>query len=39
VMQRWSTGKADAGRALKHKAWLEPVPPHAGLIIHELKQI
>ena len=38
VNARWDAGKADAGRALKHKAWLRPVPPHAGIIIHELPQ-
>ena len=35
---RWAAGNADAVRALRHKAWLEPVPPHAGLVIHELDQ-
>ncbi len=39
VSARWAAGKADAARALKHKAWLKPVPPHAGLVIHELEQI
>lgn len=38
VKARWSAGKADAARALTHKSWLKPVPPHAGLIIHELEQ-
>jgi len=28
----------DCQRALAHAAWLKPVPPHAGLIIHELPQ-
>jgi NTE family protein len=38
VRARWAAGSKDANRALKHKAWLKPVPPHAGLIIHELEQ-
>ncbi len=38
VEARWAAGNADAARALRHKAWLEPVPPHAGLVIHELDQ-
>lgn len=39
VKARWAAGKADAARALEHKAWLKPVPPHSGLIIHELDQV
>ncbi len=35
---RWHAGHHDACRALTHKAWLRPLPPHAGLIIHELPQ-
>ena len=35
---RWHAGHNDAVRALSHKAWLQPLPPHAGLIIHELPQ-
>lgn len=38
VKARWSAGMADAARALKHKSWLKPLPPHAGLVIHELDQ-
>ncbi|MEG3145303.1 patatin-like phospholipase family protein [Sphingomonas sp. RT2P30] len=38
VNARWAAGKADIARALRHKAWLKPVPPHAGLVIHELEQ-
>ncbi len=38
VKARWTAGNADAARALTHKAWLEPVPPHAGLVIHDLEQ-
>ncbi len=38
VHARWAAGIRDASRALRHKSWLQPVPPHSGLIIHELKQ-
>ena len=38
VKARWAAGSKDANRALTHQAWLKPVPPHAGLIIHELEQ-
>jgi NTE family protein len=38
VDRRWRAGIHDAKRALRHKAWLQPLPPHAGLIIHELPQ-
>lgn len=38
VQARWDNGVHDCKRALKHKAWLQPLPPHAGLIIHELVQ-
>ena len=38
VQTRWDTGLRDCSCALKHKAWLQPLPPHAGLIIHELVQ-
>jgi NTE family protein len=38
VTARWQAGINDCRRALKHKAWLQPLPPHAGLIIHELPQ-
>ena len=35
---RWGKGHRDAVRALAHKSWLQPLPPHAGLVIHELPQ-
>ena len=35
---RWRYGSHDAQRALSHKAWLLPLPTHAGLVIHELPQ-
>ena len=37
VDTRWNAGMEDCHRALRHKSWLQPLPPHAGLIIHELK--
>lgn len=38
IQARWESGVHDCQRALRHKAWLQPLPPHAGLIIHELAQ-
>ncbi|HEY8101067.1 MAG TPA: patatin-like phospholipase family protein [Burkholderiaceae bacterium] len=38
VEARWQAGITDCKHALKHQAWLKPLPPHAGLIIHELVQ-
>ncbi len=38
VNARWTAGNNDAARALRQKSWLKPVPPHSGLIIHELEQ-
>ncbi|MFZ6689891.1 patatin-like phospholipase family protein [Undibacterium sp. SXout11W] len=38
IQTRWESGIHDCKRALRHKAWLQPLPPHAGLIIHELPQ-
>lgn len=38
IAARWQAGNHDCRRALRHKAWLRPLPPHAGLIIHELPQ-
>ncbi len=38
VAKRWAAGLVDATRALKHEAWLKPLPPHAGLVLHELDQ-
>lgn len=35
---RWHAGQHDAGRALRHKAWLTPLPEHVGMVIHELQQ-
>ena len=30
--------RMDAARALRHKSWLKPLPPHLGMEIHELAQ-
>jgi len=38
VDARWKSGISDCKRALEHAAWLQPLPPHAGLVIHELPQ-
>lgn len=38
IHARWQAGIHDCRRALKHKTWLQPLPPHAGLVIHELPQ-
>ncbi|WP_295761619.1 patatin-like phospholipase family protein [Undibacterium sp.] len=38
IAARWQDGIHDCKRALQHKAWLVPLPPHAGLVIHELPQ-
>lgn len=35
---RWEAGGRDARRALQHKSWLKPLPPHIGMAIHELPQ-
>jgi NTE family protein len=35
---RWKAGHHDAGRALRHKSWLKPLPAHLGMAIHELAQ-
>jgi NTE family protein len=34
--QRWQAGLADARRSLARQAWLEPVGPMDGLVIHDL---
>jgi NTE family protein len=35
---RWDAGHRDITRALQHKSWLEPLPAHLGMAVHELKQ-
>jgi NTE family protein len=34
--EQWQRGYRDAARALKEAAWLEPVPPETGVVVHEL---
>jgi NTE family protein len=36
INARWEAGLHDCRRALRHKTWLRPMEPHAGLAIHEL---
>lgn len=38
VQARWQAGLRDCTRVFQHKTWLNPLPPHTGLMIHELKQ-
>lgn len=38
IERRWQAGVNDCARALRHRSWLQPLPPHAGLVIHELPQ-
>ena len=36
IHTRWQAGIHDCRAALRHKSWLRPLEPHAGLAIHEL---
>ena len=36
IRQRWQAGLGDARRALARRAWLEPVGPMDGLVVHDL---
>lgn len=36
ISERWDQGAQDAALAVKEAAWLEPVPPNVGVVIHEL---
>ena len=36
IEERWTQGYRDATRVLKRAAWLEPVPPHVGVVVHDL---
>ncbi|MDE2369209.1 MAG: patatin-like phospholipase family protein [Burkholderiales bacterium] len=38
LRRRWQLGVHDGGRALRHKAWLQPLPEPVGMVIHELPQ-
>ncbi|WP_417851999.1 DUF3734 domain-containing protein [Undibacterium arcticum] len=35
LAERWSAGQADIKRALHHKSWVKPLPPHVGTVLHE----
>ena len=37
IRQRWQAGLHDARQALARRAWLEPVDPMNGLVIHDLE--
>lgn len=34
---RWGQGYADATCALEHSAWLQLVPPHVGVVVHNVQ--
>jgi NTE family protein len=36
IEERWRQGYRDALRAVERAAWLDPVPPHTGVVVHEL---
>lgn len=36
IRQRWQAGVADAQRSLARQAWLDPVGPMDGLVVHDL---
>ena len=36
IQWRWEQGYRDACRAIEQAGWLAPVPPHAGVVVHEL---
>lgn len=35
IERRWRNGYEDMRAALSHKAWLKPLPPNTGIVIHE----
>jgi NTE family protein len=39
IQERWQRGYADAARALKQAAWLEPVPAEVGVVVHEVTEL
>ena len=39
ISTRWAAGAHDAKRTLAQKNWLAPLPPNAGLVVHELPQV
>ncbi len=34
--EHWQAGYDDTRRTLRHPEWLEPPPPHAGVVVHDL---
>lgn len=36
IEERWAKGYRDALRAVEHAPWLEPVPPHVGVVVHDI---
>ena len=38
VNARWAMGLHDIERALRKKSWLQPLPEHVGMAVHELHQ-
>lgn len=36
IQWRWERGYRDAGQAIEQAGWLAPVPPHTGVVVHEL---
>jgi NTE family protein len=38
VNARWAMGLHDIERALHKKSWLQPLPEHIGMAVHELHQ-
>jgi NTE family protein len=36
IEERWALGYRDATRACAAAPWLEPAPPHVGVVVHEL---
>jgi NTE family protein len=35
IGERWEQGYRDASAAIERTAWMEPVPPNVGVIVHE----
>ncbi|CAG9180811.1 patatin-like phospholipase family protein [Cupriavidus pinatubonensis] len=35
IERRWQAGYEDMRTALGHKAWLRPLPPNTGIVVHE----
>ena len=38
IQWRWDRGYRDASRAIEQAGWLAPVPPHTGVVVHELAE-